>query len=106
MKQIPLNAADNQTLSVVLDDQLVGLTVRQTRYGLFMGVYLDGALVIGGVICENLNRIVRSTYLGFSGDFVWQDTQGSADPDSSGIGPGGRFRLLYLTPDELAQVAA
>lgn len=104
MKQIPLNAVASQTLSTVLNSQYVGLAVRQTRYGLFMDVYNDGTLVIGGVVCENRNRIVRSTYLGFSGDFVWNDTQGTDDPDYTGIGTDGRFQLLYLTPDEIALV--
>lgn len=106
MQQIPLDAVPSQTLSTVLGDQFVGLSVRQTRYGLFMDVYVDGAPLIGGVVCENLNRIVRSSYLGFSGDFVWRDMLGSSDPDYSGIGAGGRFQLLYLSADEVEQALA
>lgn len=106
MKQIPLNAVPFQTMSTVLGDQFVGLSIRQTRYGLFMDVYKDGTLIIGGVVCENRNRIVRSAYLGFAGDFVWNDQQGSSDPDYAGIGTDGRFQLLYLTADEVALVLA
>src|SRR5690242_826481 len=106
MQKIPLNAVPNQTLSTTLGDQQVGLAIRQTRYGLFMDVYLSGALLIGGVICENLNRIVRSAYLGFAGDFVWYDTEGASDPYFTGIGTDGRFQLLYLTADEIALASA
>ncbi len=104
MKLIPLNAVPSQTVSAVLGDQFVGLSIRQLRYGMFMDVSVDGVLLIGGVECQNLNRIVREAYLGFSGDFVWRDTQGSDDPYYTGIGDGGRWQLLYLSPDELAQV--
>lgn len=106
MKQIPLNAVPFQTMSTVLGDQFVGLSIRQTRYGLFMDVYKDGTLIIGGVVCENRNRIVRSVYLAFAGDFVWNDAQGNEDPFYTGIGADGRFQLLYLTADEVAAVLA
>ncbi len=106
MKMIPLNAVPSQTLSTVLSDQFVGLTIRQLRYGMFMDVYFDGALLVGGVECQNLNRIVRDAYLGFDGDFVWRDTQGITDPYYTGIGPDGRYQLLYLTPDEVEAVLA
>jgi len=65
-----------------------------------MDVLVGGTTIISGVICENLNRIVRDAYLGFSGDFAWYDTQGTSDPVYTGIGT--RFVLLYLTPDDLA----
>lgn len=32
-------------------------------------------IVIGDAICQNLNRIVRSLYLGFSGDVAFIDNQ-------------------------------
>ena len=60
-----------------------------------------GVVVITGGICWNLNLIVRDTYLGVVGDFVWFDTTGNgADPVYTGI--GARFILLYLTPTDLA----
>jgi len=104
MQQIPINQVPNQTLSCVLSEQSVTLAIRQTDYGVFMDVYKSGTLVIGGVICEVMNRIVRSTYLHFDGDFFWQDTQGSDDPDYSGF--NDRWLLFYVTPDELAQISA
>ena len=59
----------------------------------------DHVLIIGGVICENLNRIVRSLYLGFAGDLAFIDNQGSTDPVYTGLGT--RYSLAYIEADEL-----
>lgn len=104
MKSIPLNAVPAQTVSTTLADQVVGLRIYQLRTGLYMDVFKDGELVVGGVICENRNRIVRSAYFGFLGDFVWEDTQGSADPTYEGF--GSRYFLYYLEAAEIADVLA
>jgi hypothetical protein len=42
---------------------------------------------------------VRSLWLGFSGDLMFSDTQGSSDPSSPGLGT--RYLLFYLTSDDL-----
>ena len=97
---VPLQAIPNQTLTVTLNDQVTQLNVYQTYNGLFIDVYLENTLIIGGVICENQNRIIRSDYLGYSGDFAFIDQQGSDDPVYTGLGT--RFFLTYLTPEELA----
>lgn len=68
---------------------------------LYMDVYVGTALIIGAVACQNLNRIVRDLYLGFIGDFVFNDTQGSSDPTSPGL--GSRYQLIYL---EIADLPA
>jgi hypothetical protein len=51
------------------------------------------------VICLNLVRIVRSLYLGFSGDLCFLDTQGSTDPVYTGLGT--RYQFLYLEKQDL-----
>jgi hypothetical protein len=51
------------------------------------------------VICQNLNRIVRDLYLGFVGDVLFCDTQGTDDPSSPGLGT--RFVFCYLSPSDL-----
>lgn len=101
---VPLIATPSQNVSVGLGGQSCLLKVYQKNYGLFMDVYVDDVLVIGGVIAENLNRIVRSEYLGFIGDFCFFDTQGLTDPVYTGL--GARFQLFYLSQDEVAQVEA
>ncbi|WP_267550389.1 phage baseplate plug protein [Rhizobium rhizogenes] len=96
---VPLQAIPNQTITTTLASQVTQLNVYQTYNGLFIDVYLENTLIIGGVICENQNRIVRSAYLGYSGDFAFIDTQGTLDPDYSGLGT--RYFLTYLTDEEL-----
>lgn len=102
MLTIGAQAVPNQQLQCQLGTQPVTLNITQYQYGLFMDVLVNGTAIISGVICENLNRIVRDAYLGFSGDLLWYDTQGTSDPVYTGI--GSRYQLIYLTPDELAAV--
>lgn len=99
MQIVPTKAIPNQTLQVQLDSQPCTLNVYQLAYGLFIDVYVGNALVVAGVICENLNRIVRSLYLGFSGDLAFFDTQGTDDPVYTGL--GARFQLVYLEESDL-----
>ena len=99
MMIVPVKPIANQTLQVQLAGQACAIDLQQTSGGLFMGLSVDSALVIGGVICENLNRIVRNAYLGFDGDFCFVDTEGSADPDYAGL--GSRFVLIYLERADL-----
>ena len=100
MLTIPLQAVPNQTVTVTLSDQVTQLNVYQTYEGLFIDVLVENVLIVGGVICENQNRIVRSDYLGLSGDLAFVDTQGSDDPVYTGLGT--RFFLTYLTAAELS----
>lgn len=99
MQIIPLVATPSQTLTVLLDGQYTQLNVYDKFYGLFMDVYVNNVLIIGGVICQNLNRIVRSAYLGFVGDFVFFDNQGMSDPVYTGL--GSQYSLVYLEEADL-----
>lgn len=112
MQNIPLKAVPSQTLAVTLGTQQCSINVYQKFYGVFLDLYaitdISGpvpALILGGQICQNRNLIVRSLYLGFIGDLVFVDTQGSSNPIYTGLGT--RFLLTYLTPAEVlaAQVA-
>lgn len=104
MQVVPLQPVPNQALQVQLANQPVGITLQQTAYGLFINIYLNSTLVVGGVWCQNLNRIVRDAYLGLVGDLAFIDTQGNADPDYTGLGGStARFQLMYLTEAELEQ---
>lgn len=103
MQLIPLQAIPAQSISVQLNDQSCLIDVYQTAYGLFCDLYLNNVLVVGGVICQNLNRIVRDTYLGFIGDLCFIDQQGTDDPDYTGL--DGRFAFVYLAPIDLVGIA-
>lgn len=99
MMTIPLAAVPSQTLNVVLAQQNCTLTIYQKITGLFIDVSINDVLIIGGVICENANRIVRSAYLGFIGDLAFYDTQGSGDPTFDEL--GARYQLVYLETADL-----
>ena len=111
MEIVPLAPTPSQTVSVVLEGQFVTLNVYQQAPGLwgydspappalYMDVIVAGAFIVAGVLCLNLNRIVRDLYLGLLGDFVWIDNTGAgADPIYSGI--GSQFSLAYLSPIDL-----
>jgi hypothetical protein len=99
MQTIPLQPVPNQTLMVQLAGQTCQINVYQKFYGLFCDLYVANTLIIAGVLCENLNRIVRSLYLGFVGDLGFYDTQGTSDPDYAGL--GSRFLLIYLEASDL-----
>lgn len=101
MKIIPAVAKPSQTLYAVLSDQATTLRIYQKFYGLYIDVLVNDVLIIGGVICRDRNRTMRSDYLQFVGDLSFFDTQGSRDPDYTGI--GGRFQLGYFTDDETVE---
>ena len=96
---VPLVVTPAQTLSITLAGQQVRLNVSQKTFGMFVDVFLNGALIIGGVWARNMTQIVRGVYLGFAGDLYFFDTQGVSDPSYDGL--GSRYVLLYddgLTP--------
>jgi hypothetical protein len=104
---IPVNDTDNQTLAVQLAGQNCKINLYQKTTGFYCDLYVDDSPVVVGVICQNLNRIVRSSYLGFIGDLNWFDTRGSAaipsngqDPSSPGLGT--RYLFRYLEASDLA----
>lgn len=99
MLSVPLLPVPSQSASIILDSQSVQFSVYQKLLGLYMDVYVDNVLIIGGVLCENTNRIVRSVYLGFTGDFMFFDNQGTDDPYYTGL--GSRFSLIYLEAGDL-----
>lgn len=99
MQIIPLRPVPNQAVTVQLEGQNCQINVYQKPYGLFMDLLVSNVPIVQGVICQNLNAIVRDAYFGFSGDFAWIDNQGSEDPVYTGLGSeGSRFSLAYLPP--------
>jgi hypothetical protein len=96
---IPLQPTPSQTVFVTLNNQPCQIDVYQKATGVFVDLYLNDELTIGGVIAENNNVIVRSAYLGFIGDLAFVDTGGDTNPTY--IGLGGRYVLAYYLPSEL-----
>ncbi|WP_010508416.1 phage baseplate plug family protein [Komagataeibacter europaeus] len=90
---IPLSAVASQTLTVPLSGHTARLNVYQLNTGLFMDISLDEALIMAGVLCQDRTWIIRKAYYGFPGDLVFIDSQGTSDPDYSGL--GDRWSLYY-----------
>lgn len=101
---VPLNPIPSQTLSITLNAQPCKIHVYQRTTGLFLDLYLNDSLVVGGVVCHDRNLLVRSLYLGFSGDLAFVDSQGAIDPFFNGLGT--RWTLDYFLPAELLTPAA
>lgn len=110
MQAIPIQPVPNQILNVILSAQACTIKIYQRTTGLYVDLYVNNTLIIGGVLALNLVRIVRDAYLGFVGDIGFFDTQaptlpdGSidyADPDYTGL--GARFQLIYMDAFEAGQ---
>lgn len=97
---IPLQPVPNQATTVILAGQYCQIDVYQEPAALFIDLYKNNELVVAGAIAENLNRIVRSAYLGFEGDLAFIDNEGNTDPYYTGL--GSRYSLAYITAAELA----
>lgn len=103
---IPIADVPSQTLSVQLAGQNCKINLYTKTTGFYCDLYLNGSLLIGGVICQNLNRIVRDSYFGFTGDLCFLDTQGSFTLPSNGDDPstpglGTRFLFCYMEASDL-----
>lgn len=91
--QIPLAAVPSQTLTVQLGDQSCRINVRQRRTGVFVDLYEQDRAIVLGVKALDLVGLVRGSYLGFTGQLYFTDTQGSDDPSYEGL--GSRWLLLW-----------
>jgi hypothetical protein len=100
MEIIPTQPIPSQVINVILSGQATTIALRQLSTGLFMNLMVGGTEIVGLVICENLNRIVRDLYLGFKGDLLFLDNSGSGT-DPNYLGLGTQFSLAYLSPSDL-----
>lgn len=97
---VPLQPIPNQEVTVPLAGQSCLIHAYQKSTGLYVDLYVNDALIIGGVPARDAVKIVRNLYLGFIGDLAFFDTQGAADPEYPGL--GSRWVLAYLTVSEAA----
>jgi hypothetical protein len=100
MQTIPLKQVPNQTIRTTLGGQSCQINIYTLSTGLYLDLLVNGAAILTGAICEDRNLIVREAYLGFVGDLAFMDTQGTEDPQYTGLGE--RWVLLYLSPADLA----
>ena len=102
MQTIPLQPVPAQTVAVVLGGQNCQLLIRQKTEGLFVDINSDGVDVVNTVIARDAVPLMCRPYLGFVGNLLFIDTQGSSDPQADGL--GSRFQLVYLTDAEDALI--
>lgn len=104
MQTIPLQSQPSQILKAVLGGQNCQIFVYQKPQGVYVDVVANGIDIVIGVIAEDANIIICREYIGFQGNLMFIDTQGSADPDY--LGMGSRWQLVYLTAEENALLNA
>lgn len=98
---VPIQPVPNQTFSCLLGNQSCQITLFTRAAGaLFMSLAVNNTPIVDNRICENLNRIVRYSYLGFIGDFWFIDQLGETDPAYAGL--GSRYLLEYIEASDLA----
>jgi hypothetical protein len=98
---VPVQAIPNQIVRFSASGQAVVLHIYQRLYGIFMDVSVMASgnnvvTILGGVLCEDRNLIVRSMYFNFNGDFAFVDTLGTSNPHYTELGT--RYLLVYLEP--------
>lgn len=104
MLQVPLTGVPSQTLSVTLGGQAAQIDIYQLGYppsaNLYFDLMNDGVSIVTARLALNgVFLIGDAQYLGFSGDFMFIDTQGTQDPLYSGLGT--RWQLIYVTPFDI-----
>lgn len=101
MITVSLEAVKEQTVNVALNQQQCSIRLVQRDSAIYMDLSVNNVPLIQGVPCLYANKMVRYSYLGFSGDLVFLDTQGTSEPEYSNL--GGRYKLFYMTEAELVQ---
>lgn len=99
MQIVPIIDAPSQTLTITLGGQSCRIELKTRSTGLYCDLYVNDKLIVGSVVCRNLARMVIDSYLGFVGDLMFSDTQGTNDPSSPGLGT--RYLLFYIEASDL-----
>ena len=98
MQEISLSPSLSQKVYVTLGGQNCAIKLHQRSTA---DLYVDDKPIFQGVLCLNCVYLVRYKYLGFSGDLVFVDSKGTADPYYDEIGT--RFKLYYATSSEVGR---
>lgn len=93
---VPLSPVANQTLSVVLNDRSVGITVRTLGAATYIDVAVAGLTVCAGQACRDRVPLTpRAAYLGLADlSLVFADLRGTSDPVWTEFGT--RYVLLSV----------
>lgn len=111
---IPIQPVPAQTLNITLNNQVCQINIyAKSTYipitppgaiitdppsyvpntSIYMDLFMNDTLIIGGVIARNGVGIVQNSYFGFIGDIAIEDMQGKTDPVVAEL--GGRYKLTY-----------
>lgn len=105
MIEIPVEATPSQQLLVTLDGQNCVIALYQRGNRLFMDVNADGVDVCKGAVC--LPTVGQPQLASeFNGAFYFADYQSKPNQQEAPQwrGLGTRYRLIYLTGDEVASL--
>ena len=102
MQSVHLQPVPSQSTKVVLGGQNCQILVYQKPQGVFVDINADGVDISVGTIARDAVPLISREYAGFSGNLLFIDSQGSADPSYDGL--GSRFDLVYLTAEEYALI--
>ncbi|HJR11540.1 MAG TPA: hypothetical protein VJ823_09020 [Rhodanobacteraceae bacterium] len=101
MIAIPLQAIPAQAFNVSLGGQPCRIVLYQKGDYFYLDLTVNNVVAVQARMVLNSVWIVRYAYLGLVGDLVMLDTMGANDsPTYDGL--GGRYKLYYLTQDEIA----
>jgi hypothetical protein len=98
MLAVPLRPVPSQTLAVTLGGQPCKIDVVTRGDALYVNLYVNDVLIVGGVAARNRVRFPIGSYFDFIGSLAWFDGQGQEDPQYAGL--NSRWGLVYLGADE------
>lgn len=100
MQIVPITDVPSQVFSITLGGQACRIRLIQRGDILYADVSVNGVDKVNGATCRDRVFIVRFAYLGFIGDLLFVDTQGTSNPLAPGL--GSRFLLVYAEASDLA----
>lgn len=98
MLTIPLQTISAQTLRVVLGGQNCQINIYEKPEGVFVDINANDTDIVICVLALDGVPIICREYVGFEGNLIFVDTQGTNDPTF--IGFGTRYQLIYLEASE------
>lgn len=94
---IDLAATASQTVTTTLSGKTVRLWVRQLSTGLYVDIWVEETPFLMGILCLAGTPLIRNPASVLPVELVFLDTQGSEDPDYTGLGT--RWVLAYREND-------
>lgn len=91
--QVPISAVPAQMFKITLAAQTLQIALRQRATGLYADIWCAGTRVLSGVLCQDRTWLARNVATGLPGDLAFMDTQGTQNPQSTGLGT--RYVLLW-----------